>query len=266
MSKKEFALVLEGGGTKGAYQVGVWKALKELDIKIRAISGASIGAINGALILQDDIDKMIELYENIEIEDIMQVSEKINKNKNLFNISNIRKIASEYIENKGIENEPLRKTLIKYVDIEKVYNSDIDFGVIAFSKNNKEAVQIFKNDIKKEELIDYLLASSCFPIFKTQKIDGEEFLDGGLYDNAPVNMLIEKGYKNIIIADINGIGFYKKTVDKNVYIKVISPTENLGGTFEFNRERIKNNIELGYLDTMKAFNKMQGHIYYFFRR
>ena len=48
-----------------------------------------------------------------------------------------------------------------------------------------------------------------------------------------------------------------------MYVKVVSPSEDLGGTFEFNHERINNNIKLGYLDTMRSFNKLQGHIYYF---
>jgi len=48
-----------------------------------------------------------------------------------------------------------------------------------------------------------------------------------------------------------------------VSVKVISPSEDLGGTFEFNHEKIINNIKLGYLDTLKSFNKLQGHIYYF---
>ena len=87
MKEKEYALVLQGGGTKGAYQVGVWKALKELGINVKAISGASIGSLNGALILQDNINQMIDLYENIEIKDIMEISEKIDSRKNLFNIS-----------------------------------------------------------------------------------------------------------------------------------------------------------------------------------
>ncbi len=263
MRKKEYALVLEGGGTRGAYQVGVWKALKELKIKIKAISGTSIGCLNGALILQDDIDSMIKLYENIEIKNIMDINEKIDGRKNLFNISNVSKLAADFIENKGIDNTPLRETINQYIDIEKIYKSDIDFGLVTYSIKNKMPVQIFKEDIPKEQMVDYLLASSCFPIFKAQKIGDKEFLDGGLYDNTPINMLIEKGYKNIIVADIVGMGFNQKMIDKNVYLKVISPKEKLGGTFEFNQERIKNNMQLGYLDTMKSFNQMQGHKYYF---
>ena len=260
---REYALVLAGGGTKGAYQVGIWKALKDIGIKINAITGASIGAINGALILQDDPDKMIEIYENIEITDIMEISDKVNPNKNLFDISNIRQLLKEYVQNKGLENTPLRKTLTKYVDLDKIYSSNIDFGIISYSFKTKEPVELFKEEIPKEEMYDYILASSCFPIFKSQKVGGKELVDGGFYDNAPVNMLIEKGYKNIIIANVEGIGFNKRTQDRNIYLKLLSPSEDLGGIFNFNHDKISRNIVLGYLDTMKSFNKMAGNYYYF---
>ena len=262
MSEKEYGLVLAGGGTKGAYQVGVWKALQELQIKIKSIVGASIGALNGALFLQEDFAKTEKMYENIKIDNIMKV-EGIDSNKNIFELSNIFNLAADYTKQKGIDNTPLRKMIKQYIDMDKLYNSDIDFGLVTYSVKNKTPLQKFKNEIPKEKMEDYLLASSCFPIFKPQVIDGQEYYDGGLYDNIPANMLIEKGVKNIIIADIAGIGFSKKTVNKDVYVKVISPSEDLGGTFEFNHERIINNIKLGYLDTMRSFNKLQGHIYYF---
>lgn len=262
MNKKEYGLVLSGGGTRGAFQIGVWKALKELGINVKAIAGTSIGALNGALFLQDDFNTTAKMYEKIKIENIMKV-EGVDSNKNIFNLSNIFNLAAGYTKQKGIDNTPLREMIKQYINMDKLYNSDIDFGLVTYSVKNKTPLQKFKNEIPKEQMEDYLLASSCFPIFKPQILNGEEYFDGGLYDNAPLNMLIEKGYKNIIIADIAGMGFSKKTTKKNVYVKVISPSEDLGGTFEFNHEKIINNMKLGYLDTMRSFNKLQGHIYYF---
>ena len=263
MLPKEYGLVLAGGGTKGAYQVGVWKALKELKIPIKAVAGTSIGALNGALIIQDDLEKMENLYKNIKIDDIMKVGKDFDRKKNIFYVPNITKMASDYRGQKGISNAPLRKTIENSVDIDKIYNSDIDFGLLTVKAKDMSPVALFKKDIPKEKMIDYLLATSCFPIFKPQVIDGEEYLDGGLYDNVPINMLLKKGYKNIIVVEVAGIGIKRKNIKKDVYIKVISPNESLGGTFEFNHERISNNIQLGYLDCMRAFNKLQGHIYYF---
>lgn len=262
MENKEYGLVLVGGGTRGAYQVGVWKALQELGIKITAIVGTSIGALNGAMFLQDDFFTTVKMYENIKMKDIMNV-EGVDSQKDIFDLSNILNLATSYTKQKGIDNTPLRKMIEHYIDVDKVYNSEIDFGLVAYSVKNKTPLQKFKNEIPKEQMVDYLLASSCFPIFKPQKIGDEEYYDGGLYDNAPSNMLIEKGYKNLIIADIAGAGFSRKTLDRNVYVKVISPTEELGGIFEFNHERIINNMKLGYLDTMRSLNKLQGHMYYF---
>ena len=262
MNKKEYGLVLSGGGTRGAYQVGVWKALKELEIDIKAIVGTSIGALNGALFLQDDFSRTVKMYEQIKIDNIMKI-EGVNSNKNIFDLSNIFNLAANLKKQKGIDNTPLREMIKQYIDMDKLYNSEIDFGLVTYSVKNKTPLQKFKNEIPKEKMEDYLLASSCFPIFKPQTIDAEEYFDGGLYDNAPSNMLIEKGYKNIIIADIEGMGFGRKSINKNVYVKVIRPTEDLGGTFEFNHEKIINNIKMGYLDTMKSFNKLQGHKYYF---
>lgn len=259
---KEYGLVLAGGGTKGAYEVGVWKAIQELKINVTAITGASIGALNAALILQNDFNKMVDLYRNIKIDNILTLDRKIDSNKNIFNIKNLSKLAIEFIEKKGLENNALRDTANEYIDVDKVYNSPIDLGLVTYSFGG-ESKQLFKEDIPKEQLIDYLLASACFPIFKAQKIDNVEYFDGGLYDNIPVNLLIKKGYKNIIVVDVTGIGLKRKNIDKNVYIKMIRAEEDLGGTFEFNHEKIENNMKLGYLDTLRAFNKVQGHYYYF---
>ena len=261
--KKEYALVLPGGGTKGAYQVGIWKALNDLGIKINAIAGASIGAINGALFFQDDIDMIVNVYKNIKISDIIEFNQKIDSDKDLFDIANIRNLFKELIEKKGLENTPIKRTIEKYVDIDKIYDSPIDFGIISYDLATKKSVELFKEDIKKEEMVDYILASSCFPIFKSQKIGDKKLLDGGIYDNTPINMLIDKGYKNIIVANIDGIGFNKKVKDKDISLKVLSPTEDLGGIFNFNHKNIAKNILLGYLDTMKSFGEMQGNYYFF---
>ena len=71
---KEYGLVLEGGGAKGAYQIGAWKALREEGVKIKGISGVSVGALNGALICMDDFERAEEIWKNIEYSHVMAVS------------------------------------------------------------------------------------------------------------------------------------------------------------------------------------------------
>mgnify|MGYP000957964851 CR=1 FL=1 len=89
-------------------------------------------------------------------------------------------------------------------------------------------------------------------------------IDGGVYDNMPVNMLLDRGYKKIIVIDIAGMGLRRKLEKKkDVYLKMIRCSEDLGGTFDFDQEIIQRNIKMGYLDTLRAFQKLQGHYYYF---
>lgn len=265
MKNKEYALALSGGGTRGAYEVGAYRALKEMGINIVAIVGTSIGALNGAMFVSDNLDKAEEMYNKIKINNVIDIDENIgiNPDKDIFDFQNIFKLAKDYTKKKGLDNLPLKKMIKKEIDVDKIYNSDIEFGLVSFSIKSKKALEIFKEDIPKKNFIDYLLASSCFPIYKAQKIKGEEYVDGFFYDNMPINMLIKKGYKNVIAIDIGSVNANKKLIDKKAYVKVIKASENLGGTFEFNKERIKFNINLGYLDTMKAFNKLKGHMYFF---
>ena len=56
------AIVLSGGGAKGSYQIGVWKALRELNIKYDIITGTSSGALNGALMTQNSYHKARKLW------------------------------------------------------------------------------------------------------------------------------------------------------------------------------------------------------------
>jgi NTE family protein len=68
--KVQYGLALGGGGLRGAYQAVVARALKEMNIDIVAVSGTSVGAINGALIVQNDVERMADLYRNITFNDI----------------------------------------------------------------------------------------------------------------------------------------------------------------------------------------------------
>lgn len=263
MKKKNYALALSGGGTRGAYEVGAYKALNEIGINIKAIAGTSIGALNGAMFLSANLEKAEDMYNKIDISNVLDVDNDINTDKDIFDFRNVFKIIKDYTKKKGLDNKPLKELIEKEVDIEKIYKSDIDFGLVTYSIKSKKALEVFKEDIKKEEFVDFLLASACFPIYKAQKIQDEEYFDGFFHDNMPINMLIKRGYKNIIAIDLGSKNANKKLIDKNVYVKLVKPSENLGGIFEFNKDRIKFNMKLGYLDTMKAFNKLRGHMYYF---
>jgi len=239
-----YGLVLSGGGTKGAYEVGAWKALKKMKIPISAIVGTSIGAINGAMMLQDDQQQMENIYLQIQMSDIFETSDAIDTSKSLFSLDNIRGLIKEYFMQRGLDTAPLEKLIRDNIDLDKIYQSDIDFGIVTYSIKELTAIEKYKNEIPKDEMVKFLLASASFPIFKPQKLEGKRFIDGGVYDNMPINMLLKKGYKKIIVIDLAGLGIHRKLEKKQgVYVKMIRCSEDLGGTFEFDHKRIQKNIQ-----------------------
>ncbi len=259
-----FALALAGGGTRGAYQVGACKAINEAGPEIKAVTGTSIGALNGCFAATDDIKLLEELYDNIEPNQIIDTSLDLDFSKDIFYISNLLKMSGEFILSGGYKITPLRSLIEANLDLDKLYSSPIDYGMVTFEIGAVQTVQKFRDEIPKDQLIDYVLASASIPLFfASQKIGSKRYADGGIADNLPVNMLIDKGYKNIIAIDLHGIGVIPPVKKNDVYIKTIRPTQSLGGLMDFNKERMKRNKHMGYLDALKALGKLQGEMYFF---
>lgn len=259
----EYGLVLAGGGVRGAYHIGVWQALREMRIKVSAISGASIGAVNGALFAQGDYAAARKLWEGISINDIVALPEGIKNENNLFAVKNFAEIFSEIYKNNGLDMSPLEELLREVIDESRLRKSPVDFGAAAFSVTKKSCVCKFKADIPQGKIIEYLMASVCMPGFKRKTIDADTFMDGAVSNNMPVNMMLDKDIENIITVDVKGIGVYKSfnLAGRNVIsIKCAKPQT---GIMEFDREGILRSINEGYTDCMKAFGRFKGDIYAF---
>ena len=67
------AFVLAGGGSRGAYQIGAWQALREIGYDFSIVTGTSVGALNGAMIVQGDFEKAKWLWENITLEQVLDI-------------------------------------------------------------------------------------------------------------------------------------------------------------------------------------------------
>ena len=112
---------------------------------------------------------------------------------------------------------------------------------------------------------DMLMASAYFPGFKQEKIGGKTYLDGGSVNNVPVDLLTDRGYKDLIVIRLYGIGVDRRIfmdIPKDVTIHEIAPKRNLGGILEFDSERTKKNMELGYFDGLRFLYGLCGRKYY----
>ena len=251
------ALVLSGGGSKGAYQVGVWKALKELKITFDIVTGTSVGALNGAMIVQNDYKKLLKIWKQINLK-ILFEEDTINNNFDLYKM-----YSKQFLQHGGMNVDKLQNIIKNSLNLRKFYNSKINYGLITYNLTNKEALELQKKDIEKNQLIDYLIASaSCFPAFQTKTIEGEEHIDGGYYDNLPLNLAINMGADEIIAIDLNAPGL-KKQPKKKVKTTYIRPKNKLTNFLNFYEEGTIKNIKFGYNDTMKTFGKFEGNKYTF---
>ncbi len=262
-----YGLVLEGGGAKGSYHVGVYKALMESGIEIKGVVGTSIGALNGAMIVQNDYEKCYDLWNEITYSMVVDVDdEEIDKIMQLKlakeDLSFLRGKIKNIISTKGFDITPLKNLLDEYIDEEKIRKSSMDFGMVTINLSPFKPLYLFKEDIQEGELKDYLMASAYLPAFKTERLGGKIYLDGGFYDNLPFKMLIDKGYEDLILVRTHAMGFTKKLDLQGTNSIVISPSDSIGRSFEYDSNRAKANIELGYYDGLRALNGYKGHKYY----
>lgn len=249
------ALVLSGGGLKGSYQIGAYKALKKLRYNFDIVTGTSIGAINGAFITAKEEKKAIELWKNVKINFLF--TEKVNED--FIVLEYLRNI----IKNKGMDVSALENNINKYLNKNKFFKSNINFGLVTVNKKTKQPKYLEKKDLTKENLSDYLMASACFyPIFQSKKIANEEYLDGGYHDNMPIDFAIQLGADDIIAIDLAAIGIRKK-IEGKAKIKYIRPNNQLGAEMIVSNKQIRKNLSYGYNDTMKAFNQLEGKKYTF---
>lgn len=263
---KEYGLVLEGGGAKGAYQIGAWKALREAGVKLRGIAGTSVGALNGALICMDDLDKAQYLWENISYSKIISVEDDV-----MEQIIQHRKInrevlrdMMEYLAKGGLDVSPLRELIADSIDEERLKNSPIDLYVLTFSVDEMRELDIDMKETEPELIKDYLLASAyLFPLFKNEKLHGKTYIDGGALNNVPLSSLVDRGYEDIIVVRIFGIGREKKVrIPEGTNVYTVAPSVSLGSILDFDGKKSKRHIKRGYFDTMRMLYGLSGKIYY----
>ncbi len=254
------ALVLAGGGSRGSYELGVWQALREMDIDIDIVTGTSIGAINGALIAQGDYDTAVELWNKIETSHVFEVEmdEQLSLKQKVAQA--YKTFFRNFVKSGGTDTHPLRQTLSAYFDEQKIRFSPIEYGVVTMEMDSRQPRELFCGDIPQGKMIDYILASaSIYPAFKPYVIDGVRYIDGCYHDNMPVKMALERGATSVIAVDLEAFGVVRREELRLAReVKYLRSQRDLGPTLVFDHTVIRRNIRLGYLDTLKAYGAYEG--------
>lgn len=261
-------LALEGGGVRGSYQAGAYIAFLECGIKIDGVCGTSIGALNASVIASGKGSELPRIWRNSNMGSIFgfgkEYVEAVNSKK--INIKYLKTSLLSFINiiaNKGIELKGVKELIDQELNIDDLLKSKIDFGLVTVRLKDLKPLYLFKSDMEKDKIKDYIIASSFLPIFKMEKlIDDNYYLDGGFYDVGPVNMLLQKGYEKVYLIKIHGIGFHRK-YDEDADVVVIEPKRSLGGVLDLDPKRIDENIKMGYYDALKVLKKLDGEHYVF---
>lgn len=266
---KEYGLVLEGGGAKGAYQIGAWKALKEAGVKIKGVSGTSVGALNGALICMDDLERAENLWANISYSQIINVDDELMGR--LFDKSQMKpeflretlKEIFRMLGEGGMDITPLRRLIEENIDEDLIRKSPVEFYSCTYSLTDRKELNVDMKTVPEGQMKDMLLASAYLPGFKNEKLHGKTYVDGGATNVLPMDVLLEHGYQDLILLRIFGVGREKKvSIPEGVSVTEIAPRRNLGNTLQFDAGKSRKNMRLGYYDALRAIYGLQGKIYY----
>lgn len=257
------ALVLCGGGAKGAYHVGCIKALRELNITFDIVCGTSIGAMNGLLMVQQDYEALENLWKNMTINTVMNTPPNFT-DETIINKSNLLlNFFKKYVSEKGADITPLKNTVNQLFDINKYQNSPMQYGLVCVKYPSLEPLELSKGDFEDAKAVNYALASgACFPIFPVYYIDEQGYIDGGYYDNLPISLAFRMGADEVVAVELH-TKMTHEHYDQRPNIKTIIPSHELGNFLDFDRKTLDQRIMLGYLDTMKAYNKLYGYRYAF---
>lgn len=262
----ETALVLGGGGAKGAYEIGAIAALDELGIKAGSVFGTSVGALHAAMYAQGSMDAAAALWDNIRLSDV--VSEEslaiADDAENIFDHpEKLLEFITRYAQKKGVDVSPLMDILHKLIDEDKIRRSGVHLGIVTTRFPSLAMVEKRLEEMETGSLIDWLMASaSCFPIFPMKQVGGDRYIDGGFCDNTPVEMAVRSGARDIVAIDIGKHRSHTQ-YDRRPNITYIRTSQPLGGLLTLDSALSSRNRILGYNDVMRAFGRMRGVSYSF---
>lgn len=245
MSNHNEALALCGGGGKGAYQVGVLKAMCENHVidRFHCISGTSVGALNAVLFALGDSELAESVWLNYISPETM-----------------LKRFDPQKIE---ISRDTLKHILNK-IGLSKIRSCNKKIYIYVHAIGEEEPTAYLLNDKEDERIINLLLASSAMPIvYAPVPISRNEYIDGGItpLGNTPVKVLVENGYSKITVIALDNEFNPRSLRNKGINLYSLFPKENfdflrpsmyigdlIDGTLDFSKESIKKRILIGQFD------------------
>lgn len=181
------ALVLSGGGAKGAWEAGLASALLEARVPIQFVAGSSAGALNAVLIADGRLDRLEAIWRGLTREQVYRLRPSIVLGGllpgwlTLLTLDRARSL---------FDPQPLRDLVASTVDLERVRASSVRLLVVTMDLRHRRK-RVFDN---RTLTVEALMAAAAVPgAFPPVEVDGELLVDGGLTGRAPVLEVLESG-------------------------------------------------------------------------
>lgn len=234
-TKGKTGLVLSGGGARGAYQVGVLKALADLfpmysRNPFSIITGTSAGAINAVAIAAAANNFRLSIKKVEQIWGELHVSKVYNADTAHLLLSVLRLLLSLLNDGIGrnkplalLDNAPLRQLLADSIRLRNIQsridNGFLDaVGITASAYSTGESVTFFQGNervtrwcnaqkvgVPSVICVDHLLASSALPtIFPAQKVGVDYYGDGALRQVSPISAALHMGAERVMVIGVSG--------------------------------------------------------------
>ena len=271
-TSKTYAIALEGGGARGAYEVGVWRALDEAGVRFDAVAGTSVGALNGAMMVMGELRQATELWENISFSAVFDADDALlgRLYEHRLREADVKTLFAEaisVIREGGLDITPLRRLIAKWVDEEKIRNSPRKLFFVTYSLTDQKEVELDADELERGKLQDMLLASAYVPVFRREKQDGKDYVDGSVRNILPLDSLLTRGYRDIIAVRIYGAGVEKRIeIPPDANILTVAPREKPGGILQFDAVQSRRLLRLGYFDGLRFLYGLAGEKYYIDRQ
>ncbi|MCP3873253.1 MAG: patatin-like phospholipase family protein [Desulfobacteraceae bacterium] len=199
------ALILSGGGSRGSFQIGVWKYLVERHWEPDIICGTSIGAVNAA-----------GIGSGLDIDTLEKIWSTHNRRK-MYKL-NLLPFLAYFLSGKAVkpllDTRPLQAMISKHLDFKALRKTQTKIVISAVNMHTASPC-FFDN---QKIALEHVLASSAMPLlFPWHKIDGIPHWDGGVMANVPLLPALDFGATEIIVVHLSPIGHTPQPFPTNFF-------------------------------------------------
>lgn len=276
---RQCGLVLAGGGGRGAYQIGCWKALKDFGYHVQSVAGVSVGGLNAALVAINDVDLATSIWLNTSNHGVYRwdvahwlrapldgmasflhlCQEQWQRRRLRLHAPALRALAYT-LYRRGFFNtrRGLREIIRQRLDPERLRQSTTNTWVTVLQTRGwlpwtGQPLHCELKSLSAEEMGDVLLASAALPFLFPAVRSGRRWLaDAGWATPLPIEPVYRDGARLIFAVYLHPNQTTDAAEFPGASIIDVCPREDIGTMLGFSPERSRRNMDLGYRDMMRA--------------